>query len=151
MLEINKNYSIIGNKLVLFNNVTEIVEDNFENFDFTEVEINAEGNFKIGENAFKNFKKLRFIRFTNNPKIEVGNSAFEGLEELTKIEKGIFVSVGENAFKNCKKLDCIYLAYATYISETAFMGCDNFYVSHFDVSDNEYLTKYVEKQNIYIE
>ena len=94
---------------------------------------------------------MRFITFTNNPKIEVGNSAFEGLEELTKIEKGIFVSVGENAFKNCKKLDCIYLAFATYISDTAFIGCDNFHVSHFDVSDNEYLAEYVEKLDIYIE
>ena len=145
------NYSVNGRKLVIFENVTEIKESEFENAEFTEIEIKTKGNLKICANAFKNCKNLRFITFTNNPKIEVMESAFEGLEELIKVEYGIFTKIEKDAFKNCKKLDCIYLAFATYISDTAFDGCDNFFVMHYDVEDNEYLKVYVDEREIPIE
>lgn len=76
----------------------------------------------ISYEAFRDCKRLETAKITGK---EIESSAFEGCQELTKVELSDTVTtIGSNAFKNCSSLSSITLSNGmTQIYEGTFDGC----------------------------
>ncbi len=79
---------------------------------------------EIGDNAFKNNKKLKTVTIGSSVKI-IGKAAFSGCTALTTVKSGSKVTeIKASAFSGCKKLKSITLASTLKtIGSSAFTNC----------------------------
>ncbi len=114
-----------------YDNALSVVLTKFSDKKATSVNI---GKFKyngksysvteIGDNAFKNNKKLKTVTIGSSVKT-IGKSAFSGCTALTSVKSGSKVTeIKASAFNGCKKLKSITLASGLEaIGSSAFTNC----------------------------
>lgn len=94
----------------------------------------------IGDNAFKNNKKIRRIRLSGpTGNLSIGASAFEGctsLTEITNLEN--YYAISENAFKDCTGLTIVNLSSvgSSVLKNNSFDGCNNIRIIDLSLKKN---------------
>ena len=77
----------------------------------------------VGDKAFKN-SKVNTIHISSS--IVIGDNAFNGAHNLSKVDGAQFISkIGDYSFKDCYQLIEMELSNAFYIGKGAFEGCYN--------------------------
>lgn len=115
----NKKKQTVALKKVTNKNITSAVIPDTIKYDGVKLKVTV-----IKENAFKNFKKLKKVKFGKNVK-SIGKNAFAGCSKLSNVKyDNALETVQKAAFKNCVSLKSASLGKnIKTLGKSAFAGC----------------------------